>query len=190
VIGIDRPGIGLSDYKPRRKLLDWSDDVIELANALHIDYFPIVGGSGGVPSTLVCAYKIPERLTCVGILFGPRSFDTPGATEGWSLSMRIRAFLGRNGPLWIGSLAMKAVARTMRHNPDKALTSMFEELPEPDKEVFNHPDARRQYIDTIREAFRSGTRGVALDYALTMKLIKHWIITPIYSIQIHPKQIG
>jgi len=169
VIGIDRPGMGLSDYKPGRKLLDWPDDVIELANVLEIDRFPIVGGSGGVPSTLACAYKILERLTSVGVLFGPCPLDAPGATAGWSWSMRIRAFLGRNGPLWIGSLAMKAVARAMRQNPDRALVRMFEELPEPDKEVFNHPDARQQYIDTIQEAFRSGTRGVALDYALSMK---------------------
>ncbi len=28
VIGIDRPGMGLSDYKPGRKLLDRPDDVI------------------------------------------------------------------------------------------------------------------------------------------------------------------
>jgi len=161
--------MGLSDYKPSRKLLDWPDDVIELANVLGIDRFPIVGGSGGVPSTLACAYKIPERLTSVGVLFGPRPLSAPGATAGWSRSMRMRAFLGRNGPLWIGSLAMKAVARTMRQNPDKALARMFEELPESDKEAFNHPDARQQYINTILEAFRSGTRGVALDYALTMK---------------------
>ena len=169
VIGIDRPGMGLSDYKSNRKLLDWPNDVIELANALGIDRFPIVGGSGGAPSVLACAYKIPERLTSVGVLFGPCPLGAPGATAGWSRSMRIRAFLGRNGPLWIGSLAMKAVARVMRRNPDRALTKMFEELPKSDKEAFNHPDVRQQYIDTILEAFRSGTRGVALDYALNMK---------------------
>jgi len=169
VIGIDRPGMGLSDYKPNRKLLDWPDDVTELANALGIDRFPIVGGSGGVPSVLACAYKIPERLNAVGVLFGPRPLGAPGATAGWSHSMRIQAFLGRNGPLWIGSLAMKAVARVMRQNPDRALSKMFKELPESDKEAFNHPGVKQRYIDTIREAFRSGTRGIALDFALSMK---------------------
>jgi pimeloyl-ACP methyl ester carboxylesterase len=169
VIGIDRPGMGLSDYKPGRKLLDWPDDVIELTNALGIDRFLIVGGSGGVPSVLACAYKIPKRLTSVGVLFGPRPLGAPGATDGWSRSLRIRAFLGRNGPLWVGSLAMRAVARVMNDNPDKALAKMFEELPEPDKVSFNRPGIKPQYIETIREAFRSGTRGVALDYALNMK---------------------
>ncbi|MFC1904367.1 alpha/beta fold hydrolase [Chloroflexota bacterium] len=169
VIGIDRPGMGFSDYNPGRKLLDWPDDVIGLANALGIDRFPIVGGSGGVPSVLACAYKIPERLTSVGVLFGPRPLDAPGATAGWSRLMRIRAFLGRNGPLWIGSLAMRAVAKVMRDNPDSALSKLFSELPKPDRDAFNISGVRQQYIDTIREAFRSGTRGVALDYALNMK---------------------
>ena len=169
VIGIDRPGMGLSDYKPGRKLLDWPDDVLELAEALKIDRFPIIGGSGGVPSVLACAYKIPERLTSVGILFEPRPLDSPDATDGLSQSRRIQEFLGRNGPLWIGSLAMSAVARVMRRNPDEALTKMFQELPQSDKEVFKQPNVKKHYIDTIREAFRSGTRGVALDFALNMK---------------------
>jgi len=33
LIGIDRPGMGLSSYKSGRKILDWPDDVIELATA-------------------------------------------------------------------------------------------------------------------------------------------------------------
>jgi pimeloyl-ACP methyl ester carboxylesterase len=64
---------------------------------------------------------------------------------------------------------MRAVARTMRTNPDSALSKLFKELPKPDRDSFDVPGVRQQYIDTIREAFRSGTRGVALDYALSMK---------------------
>ncbi len=33
----------------------------------------------------------------------------------------------------------------------------------------DRPGVRQQYIDTILKAFHSGTRGVALDYALSMK---------------------
>jgi len=169
VIGIDRPGMGLSDYKPGRKLLDCPDDVVELADKLGIERFPIVGGSGGVPSTLACAYKIPERLTAAGIMFGPRPLGASGATAGWSRSRRIQVFLGRYGPLWVGSMAMRAVARAMRNDPDSALSKLFKELPQPDRDSFDIPGVKQQYIDTIREAFRTGTRGVALDYALSVK---------------------
>ena len=34
IIAVDRPGTGLSDFKPDRKILDWPDDVTELADAL------------------------------------------------------------------------------------------------------------------------------------------------------------
>ena len=30
-ITVDRPGIGLSDFKPNRKLLDWPDDIIAVS---------------------------------------------------------------------------------------------------------------------------------------------------------------
>jgi len=118
IIGIDRPGMGLADHKPGRKLLDWPDDVTELADALGIDRFAILGGSGGAPSVLACAYKIPERLTAVAVLFPPRPLDTPGAADSWSRSERLRAFLGRRGPLWAGRLFLSMVARGMRSNPD------------------------------------------------------------------------
>ena len=169
VIGIDRPGIGLSDYKPHRKLLDWPDDVIELADALGFDRFPIVGGSGGAPSTLACAYKIPERLSAVGVLFGPRPIGTPGATDGWSRSRRVQAFFERNGPFWLVRMAMSIIARTLRNNPEKAFSMMFEELPPPDKAALDDPKVQQQFVNTVREAFRAGPDGVAMDKILIMK---------------------
>lgn len=169
VIGIDRPGIGLSDYKPHRKLLDWPDDVIELTDALGLKQFPIVGGSGGVPSTLGCAFKIPDRLSAVGVLFGPRPIGTPGATDGWSRSRRIQAYLERKGPFWLTRMGMSIVARMMRNNPGKALSKMFEELPPSDRAALDDPRVQQQYIDTIREAFHTGPDGVTMDKILTIK---------------------
>jgi pimeloyl-ACP methyl ester carboxylesterase len=149
--------------------LDWPDDVVELADALGFEKFPIVGGSGGVPATLACAYKIPERLSAVGVLFGPRPIDSPGATNGWSRSRRIQAFLEQNGPFWLPRIAMLMVSRIMRDDPEKALSKMFEELPPSDRATMDDPKAKKQYIMTIREAFRTGPDGVTLDKILTMK---------------------
>ena len=70
LIGIDRPGIGLSDFKKNRTLLDWPDDVVELTDALGIDKFIVEGISGGGPYAAACAYKIPELLHSCGIISG------------------------------------------------------------------------------------------------------------------------
>jgi pimeloyl-ACP methyl ester carboxylesterase len=37
IIAADRPGTGLSAFKRSRQILDWPDDVIELADLLGID---------------------------------------------------------------------------------------------------------------------------------------------------------
>ena len=56
IIAVDRPGYGLSDAKRGRTFLDWSDDVVELADALALDQFSILYNhleeilSGLVPS--------------------------------------------------------------------------------------------------------------------------------------------
>jgi pimeloyl-ACP methyl ester carboxylesterase len=158
--------MGLSDYKPGRRLLDWPDDVVEFADRMGIGRFAVVGGSGGVPATLACAYKIPHRLSSVAVLCGPRPLGEPGATDGWSRTRRIQSLLGRRGPLWIPELAMRRVARVALGDPDTALHRIFGDLPAPDRAALERPELNRHYVDTIREAFRSGPRGAALEYVL------------------------
>src|SRR3954465_14232198 len=63
LIALDRPGMGLSDYQPRRRLVDWPDDVLQLATALGLERFAVLGISGGGPYAAVCAWKLPEQLT-------------------------------------------------------------------------------------------------------------------------------
>jgi len=70
LIGIDRPGMGRSTFKAGRRVVDWPDDVVELADALRIERFAVVGISGGGPYALACAYKIPDRLIACGIVGG------------------------------------------------------------------------------------------------------------------------
>ena len=68
IIVADRPGFGLSDFKKGRQLLDWPNDVTELANNLGIDRFAVMGLSGGGPYAAACAFKIPERLKAVAMV--------------------------------------------------------------------------------------------------------------------------
>ena len=75
VIGIDRPGMGLSSYQPKRTLISWTDDVVSLADSLGLEKFAVVGLSGGAPYALACAYAIPERISACGIVSGVWSID-------------------------------------------------------------------------------------------------------------------
>ena len=55
VIVPDRPGMGRSDFQPRRRIVDWPSDVKELADALRLDDFAVLGSSGGSPYALASA---------------------------------------------------------------------------------------------------------------------------------------
>src|SRR5262245_15438675 len=46
-IAPDRPGIGGSDPKPDRRIVDWPADVSALADALRLKRFGVLGNSGG-----------------------------------------------------------------------------------------------------------------------------------------------
>jgi pimeloyl-ACP methyl ester carboxylesterase len=62
IIAPDRPGLGRSDYYKGRNLLDWPNDILEIAEYLGIDQFGVMGASGGGTYVLASAFAIPERL--------------------------------------------------------------------------------------------------------------------------------
>jgi pimeloyl-ACP methyl ester carboxylesterase len=71
LILVDRPGYGRSDFQPGRKLLDWPDDVAQLADALGLDTFAVFGMSGGGPHAAACGYGLGDRVSAVGLVSSP-----------------------------------------------------------------------------------------------------------------------
>src|SRR5262245_31323895 len=78
VIVPDRPGMGWSDFQPRRRILDWPRDVSELASALGLGDFAVLGSSGGSPYALACGVLLRDRVRGVGVLGGIAPLDAPG----------------------------------------------------------------------------------------------------------------
>lgn len=70
IIAPDRPGIGLSPHQPDRRLLDWPPVMAELADALGLSCFRVLGLSGGAPYALATAWALPERVQAVGVISG------------------------------------------------------------------------------------------------------------------------
>lgn len=81
VITPDRPGIGLSDYQPERRLLDWPPVLLELADHLGAARFHVLGLSGGGPYVAACAHAMPERLAGAGIIAGAPPLRVVGTGE-------------------------------------------------------------------------------------------------------------
>ncbi len=154
VIGIDRPGIGLSDFKKNRTLLDWPDDVVELADALGIDKFAVEGISGGGPYVAACAYKIPKRLTSCGIISGVASKDLE-IEEKMRIFSVIRIFP------WLFKLMIWFQSRGMRNleKAEKKMKESAKKFPEADRKIFDDPQILSLFVKETAEAFRQGSKG-------------------------------
>ncbi len=172
-ICIDRPGMGFSDYQPDRRILDLPHDILELAKELGLDgqKFVVMGGSGGGPYALACAYKIPaERLISCAVVsgLGPYEFDKTGMNS----RSRNQLFIARYFPLlshfslWF-LMGRKAKAENKKWWED-SFQKIYKNLPTPDKEILSPLVLNRMIIKTI-EAFRQGSKGPAHDFKLFAK---------------------
>lgn len=160
IIIADRPGIGLSDFKRGRKILDWPDDVVELPDALQLDRFAVLGISGGGPYAAACAYKIPERLTTTAIVCGMGPSEAPGSKEGAAWIFPGKSSMMRRLILLLTSVGM-------RKKPNRIQSQMIEGLKGPDKTLFlEKPELAKKIIESWREALRAGIAGVHHEAAL------------------------
>jgi pimeloyl-ACP methyl ester carboxylesterase len=89
VIALDRPGYGLSDFRPGRAISDWPADVAQAADALGIGRFSVAGASGGGPYALACAREIPDRVVRAAVISGVGPFQVPGSTAGMRWQNRV-----------------------------------------------------------------------------------------------------
>jgi pimeloyl-ACP methyl ester carboxylesterase len=180
LIALDRPGMGLSDYQPRRTLVDWPDDVLQVAMALGLERFAVLGISGGGPYAAACAWKLSERLTGAGIVSCLAPLDVPGVIAGMSWRNRLSLQLvGRLGVL--RRVLMARMAVSVRRRPDRVLERGVAAAV--DKQYLDRPNVRKLLVESLSEAFRSGSRGPAWEmglYARPWGFRLEGIRTPVY----------
>lgn len=152
LIGVDRPGMGRSSFHPGRRLLDWPDDVIGLADHLGLDRFAVVGVSGGGPHALACALIRPERLTACGVVSGVG----PGAIR-----------LYQRNP-WLLTAMTWVMCRFFRREDraERSLVRLTRGWPESDRNSLEVPGVRKLWAASLAESFRQGARGMCYDSVL------------------------
>jgi pimeloyl-ACP methyl ester carboxylesterase len=166
LITIDRPGYGLSDFQQGRTLLDWPDDVTQLADALHIDKFAAIGLSGGGPYLLSCAYKMPERITTATIISGMGPLDDAGALKSMLPAARLGLGIAPKIPWGFVRFALDPIARLISRNPLSAKKMLPSSAPEADKKSFARPDIQEVDRQDLSEAYRKGAQGALWEVVL------------------------
>lgn len=165
IIVPDRPGMGYSDGKPDRRIVDWPDDVLDLANALRLDSFAVLGSSGGAPYAAACAVRLPNRVRVVGLLGGVAPTDAPGVMAALSAPLRMTLRLARFAPTLLRGL-FRLQLRALRRGRAAASERMSSWAPEPDRTLLQRAEIRDGFMACFEEACRQGPGGPVADLAL------------------------
>ena len=161
-ISTDRPGHGISSPQTDRKLLDWPDDISQLADHLNVDRFYVQGWSAGGPHTLACAYKLPERVFAGAIISGLAPPDRPQPYEGLPFQNRMLMMLGRRAPSLV--YLFRRIARSMiMGNPDDTGEKLASTFPAEDRQVIMDTGYQKLLVNDIQEGYRQGWQGPSQD---------------------------
>ena len=159
LVGIDRPGYGLSTPRPGRSIADWVPDGLAVADHLDIDRFVTVGVSTGGAYALALAAEAPERvlgvIACCALTDmrwdeGRVLMDRNGMNEIWSapdrdaaIALAVQQF-GEDGSK-IGTVADGS------------------SLPEADLALFTDPEWLAGLLSNTQAMFAQGVVGYADD---------------------------
>ena len=161
-ISTDRPGHGLSDPQPDRKLLDWPDDISQLADHLQIGSFYVLGWSAGGPYALACAYKLRERVLAGAIVSGMAPPNRPRPYEGLPFPSRVLMFVFRRMPRLL-VLFRRMGYSTTQGNPRDLGQRLASSVPPADREILQVPANQAMFVADIRQGYQQGWLGPALD---------------------------
>lgn len=161
IVSPDRPGYGLSDFKNDRTLLEYADDIVELANQLNLKKFAVVGVSGGGPYAAVCAYKIPQRITKTGIVVGLGPTYIPHILDGMPFVYKIGWLNYSRFPI-IAKLG--SIYRMIVDKYSFGLIKRFDFRGGKDAEILK--EIKNEWAVISKETWRQGYKGAEKDLLL------------------------
>ncbi len=162
LIAPDRPGFGQTDFKKDiTTLQNWPNDITALADSLGIKKFAVFGPSGGGPYALSCAWKIPDRLTSVGIFASVGPF-IPETDKNIAAPVRM---MWAKAPKLPGlfKLQMKLFAWLARKYPKLYIKMILKEFSETDRKVYERLNIAELIQVDRNEGYRQGGIGTWYD---------------------------
>jgi len=163
MIAPDRPGLGLSDFKPGRDIPSFCDDVRQLADHVGLGRFAVLGVSGGGPYAAACAAKMPDRITATLLVCSVGPSDAPDAMQNMVAINRWLLAMARRFPRFtecIGGLCLRVIWGKGNQALPKGIEAR---LPPSDRKALESPELRQSLTDSSIEALRNGARAATLD---------------------------
>ena len=166
IIGIDRPGIGSSTPFLYPDVLDWTEDLELVLDALAVDEARIIGLSGGGPYALAAGAALPERVVGVGVLGGVAPTAGVDAADGGPIQLAVRlapALDLARVPLGVGLTQAIRLVRPLA-GPALDLYAAFQ--PAGDKNLLARPEFKAMFLDDLLNGSRFQTLAPLNDLVL------------------------
>jgi len=160
IIGVDRPGFGLSTYAPKRRISDFATDVSLLLDQLGIEKFMLTGYSTGGPYAIT--FAAAERVLRVIVISG---LSLPLDTSELS---RIDKILYTTTPIigtWIQKRQRNIFLEIVK-DPDAYLKSqagrkMLKDLPKDLASIISSPSKSRDiFLRSVKEVYKQGSDSI------------------------------
>jgi pimeloyl-ACP methyl ester carboxylesterase len=166
IIGLDRPGIGLSSPHLYESILDFVPDLELLLDHLDVGRFAVVGLSGGGPYALATAFALPDRVTAAAILGGVVPNVGEDSMEGGVVGYLSRF---RSALPWVSaplSRLVQGLIVAVGPLGPQALGLYGHFAPEGDRIVLARPDIKAMFLDDLIKNSRRGMGAALNDLAL------------------------
>ncbi|KAA1416751.1 alpha/beta hydrolase [Nocardioides humilatus] len=166
IIGIDRPGIGSSTPYLYPNVLDWTEDLALLLDALGIDTVRVIGLSGGGPYALAAGAALPDRVVGVGVLGGVAPTRGVDAVDGGPIQLAVRLaplLAACRVPLGVG---LTAAIRTVKPLAGAGLDLYARFQPPGDKNLLSRPEFKAMFLDDLLNGSRFQTSAPLSDLVL------------------------
>jgi pimeloyl-ACP methyl ester carboxylesterase len=155
VVALNRPGVGRSTPCDRRELAECADDARQVADALGLSRFGVIGASGGAPYALACLARLPGRALVAGLLSGLGPVGEPGVLGQMEALPRSAMRIGQFAP-WLVRATLWLRARRFRIDPDGFLDDLLQTWSRADRRLFERPEVRALFLADVRQVLVDG----------------------------------
>lgn len=146
LIVLERPGFGISDPRPGRRVVDCPNDVAEVADALRLDRFVLAGTSGAGPYLMACGAKLGARISRLGVIACIGPYD-----------LLRELGIVRRAVFVAAHAAPSLLARALPRDPEAFYRKLTRDAPPCDREVLR--GIWDSQVAMTAEALRQGPRA-------------------------------
>ncbi len=166
IIGIDRPGIGSSSPHVYANVLQWTEDLVVLADTLGIGSMRLVGLSGGGPYVLAAGAALPDRVQGIAVIGGVAPYVGVDAAAGGTVALAAHfAPIVSVARVPIG-MALTLGIRLLRPVAGRVLDLYAVVQPEGDKRLLGRPEFKAMFVDDLLNGSRKQVTAPLSDLLL------------------------